>query len=1491
MSTEPERFFPFHSSHLSSVSSVTWLQPRQPQRAWIARFLPNARRPLSQVLLAQIPAPPFSASPAAASMGVVPGSRLRRESGRGRGTSVDTRIGTEGGSGRWQRGSESSASVEFAGGPHVGAMISPRGSSSASTSTNTGRGSSAHVSHLDAALIGPTAAAAFTADVHAMAWPAALRNPGFAVHGGAGAGEGGGGKSDAGSSIAAASAAQLPSNTTGPTTASGSKSNSSVAVNSGVRNRGSSGRGGGQRPSSRRPTAQIRIDRIPPDTSAETVATFVRDTLGVIVDRVKIKGYTRIRALPAGRATASAASTGGAAGAGERAVVEGTRYREEWVSAGYGYADFLTAEVAEFVMAREEALVLKGQQLALQCTMEQRREPEGLLSHANVHLGSIHQPGQLALTWRSKPESCRVEFDFLERRVRVVVQAKAGERGRGGAGWGGRAAGEGGAREDAGAALCGGSLASIPLAFQRVEYKLEWRMRDVRLWGTKDGTPPDTDGPGLTSSLLLLLFVPPAVFSRACDDDVWQLEPDRWFPDDGDPWTRTTDEHFLPAGARAGACTSAEAGACVGVGDDGRGGAGAGRWDSGPGSGGGRGVSGWKGLVWSGGVLGAASVMQVSVSVRHGIHVRRIAEHMRTASLHLRARYLGDPPRVAITAHYAAAPPIHLTLFISLDPSWLPNTTQGTVPPTAVTASLYRTLAYEPVPAAVAVLIEFLRFSRPEFDPARKFCQIARAMRHHGRLQTRGGTDTGRAKEPEGTREHQSERGAEQQGSVVGELELQPQSQQEQRDTEEKAGEASEGESSTWPWRLPANHVVVFRLLITPLGAQCCMPGVELTNRVLTHYCPHAHRFLRVTFTDEGLKTLSPSALRDAAGRREGVAGHTDVYRRILSLVEEGFSLCGRHYRFLASSASQLREKSAWFLAEDDALSLTVASVQAWMGTFSAIRNVAKCAARMGQCFSARFTSLPLPRAHVRMIPDVTRGNLCFTDGVGAVSPEAGKALADAIAPYLDRPQVEHEADPHRKAGGIGSNGGRNSGSRAAIAMDGGSTSGVHRQVVNLMFRQGDYATDSWMHAGEGAGASGSSDVHVDAAAVNETLPGVAAEGEGSTATSATEAAAGAAAVTHMWIRPSMVKFESQHADVEVVNWTRPLPCFLNREIITLLSTLGVPDHVFLHMQVSQSTPAPFYAHPFYLYPRVRSTSLACLRLAREAAIAFDFPKTGVAGQMPHDLRVQEYPDFMEKGPSKETYESNKVLGRLYRAVKDTAVVYDDDDLPRVVPAVAEEEGAGGEETAQERREWEEEAARQVQEAREVREGAGEGMGWEDEVAVLEDGRTRLQWARVEEVGRAYTEDPSVEGFEQHVQEDRELKWAYDRSMLHILHQFGIMTEAEVATGSMLQASHRNGRKDDAVREQVRNMFSNLHRHYHRLLVCGAKHGGEEDDDVDDDSSDASFPAARTKQQQQKKDPRLRVTPKVNVVQGIKAMVPDAAPTAHKPSAEHPIAN
>ncbi|KAI9493548.1 RNA dependent RNA polymerase-domain-containing protein [Zychaea mexicana] len=58
----------------------------------------------------------------------------------------------------------------------------------------------------------------------------------------------------------------------------------------------------------------------------------------------------------------------------------------------------------------------------------------------------------------------------------------------------------------------------------------------------------------------------------------------------------------------------------------------------------------------------------------------------------------------------------------------------------------------------------------------------------------------------------------------------------------------------------------------------------------------------------------------------------------------------------------------------------------------------------------------------------------------------------------------------------------------------------------------------------------------------------------------------------------------------------------------------------------------------------------ACLRLAQKHSLAVDFPKTGKPAKVEEDLRVHVYPDFMEK-KDKESYESQKVLGKMYRAI------------------------------------------------------------------------------------------------------------------------------------------------------------------------------------------------------------------------------------------------
>mmetsp|Transcript_21088 Transcript_21088/g.29567 ORF Transcript_21088/g.29567 Transcript_21088/m.29567 type:complete len:579 (-) Transcript_21088:47-1783(-) len=51
-------------------------------------------------------------------------------------------------------------------------------------------------------------------------------------------------------------------------------------------------------------------------------------------------------------------------------------------------------------------------------------------------------------------------------------------------------------------------------------------------------------------------------------------------------------------------------------------------------------------------------------------------------------------------------------------------------------------------------------------------------------------------------------------------------------------------------------------------------------------------------------------------------------------------------------------------------------------------------------------------------------------------------------------------------------------------------------------------------------------------------------------------------------IRPSMRKFTTEAiSDLEIITWSKAMPCYLNRQIISILSTLGVENSVFEKMQ------------------------------------------------------------------------------------------------------------------------------------------------------------------------------------------------------------------------------------------------------------------------------------------------------------------------------------
>jgi RNA-dependent RNA polymerase len=52
----------------------------------------------------------------------------------------------------------------------------------------------------------------------------------------------------------------------------------------------------------------------------------------------------------------------------------------------------------------------------------------------------------------------------------------------------------------------------------------------------------------------------------------------------------------------------------------------------------------------------------------------------------------------------------------------------------------------------------------------------------------------------------------------------------------------------------------------------------------------------------------------------------------------------------------------------------------------------------------------------------------------------------------------------------------------------------------------------------------------------------------------------------HIALRPSMIKFQSEHRKLEICSTSKKIPTFLNRQLITLLSTLGIRDEIFVEM-------------------------------------------------------------------------------------------------------------------------------------------------------------------------------------------------------------------------------------------------------------------------------------------------------------------------------------
>ncbi|KAJ5769129.1 hypothetical protein N7520_003688 [Penicillium odoratum] len=161
---------------------------------------------------------------------------------------------------------------------------------------------------------------------------------------------------------------------------------------------------------------------------------------------------------------------------------------------------------------------------------------------------------------------------------------------------------------------------------------------------------------------------------------------------------------------------------------------------------------------------------------------------------------------------------------------------------------------------------------------------------------------------------------------------------------------------------------------VTPTTIYYNTPTVDTSNRVTRRYIEFADRFLRVRFTDEVTQGRIHSSFNDS---------NDEIFTRIKRTLTRGITIGDRHYEFLAFGNSQFREHGAYFFAPTP--DLTAAHIRAWMGQFNHIRNIAKCAARLGQCFSTTRPVSGCP-VEIQMCEDLVRNGYTFSDGVGKIS-------------------------------------------------------------------------------------------------------------------------------------------------------------------------------------------------------------------------------------------------------------------------------------------------------------------------------------------------------------------------------------------------------------------------------------------------------------------------------------------------------------------------
>ncbi|KAA0046353.1 putative RNA-dependent RNA polymerase 1 [Cucumis melo var. makuwa] len=688
--------------------------------------------------------------------------------------------------------------------------------------------------------------------------------------------------------------------------------------------------------------------------------------------------------------------------------------------------------------------------------------------------------------------------------------------------------------------------------------------------------------------------------------------------------------------------------------------------------------------------------------------------------------------------------------------------------------------------------------------------------------------------------------------------------------------------SNQLPWKpnisLDDGLVYVHRVQITPLKVYFCGPEANLSNRVVRRFIGDIDNFLRVSFVDEELDKLHSIDLAPRSSSPENSTKRTRVYDRVVSVLKNGIVIGDKKFEFLAFSASQLRENSFWMFASREGLS--AADIREWMGDFRQIRNVAKYATRLGQSFGSSRKTLCVEEHEIEVIPDVEveRKNVmyCFSDGIGKISKTLAKKVAEKCGLISHTPsafQIRYAGykgvvaiDPTsekklslRKSMlkymsldtqldvllwskyqpcflnrqvisllstiGIGDNVFVRKQKEAIDQLDSiledqsralevlelmspGEMTSILKDLLsfympneepflNMMLRTFrankllDLKTKSRIFVPKGRTMMGCLDetrtLEYGQVFVHCSVPGRSSEGnfvvKGKVVVAKNPClhpgdvrlldAIDVKALHHMVDcvvfpqngkrpHPNECSGSDLDGDLYFVCWDSELTCIKQVKPMSYkpAPTIQLDHDVtieevqkhFANYMVNDGLGAIANAHTVFADKNPKKAmSAECIKLAKLFSIAVDFSKTGVPANLPRNLRVHEYPDFMDK-PDKPTYVSNGVLGKLFRGVKDVSSDVNSFEI------------------------------------------------FTREVAT-----------------RCYDPDMEVDGFEKYLREAFHYKTKYDFKLGNLMDYYGIKTEPELVSGNILKMAKSFDKRNDleqitfamkSLRKEVRSWFN-----------------------------------------------------------------------------------